>query len=218
MSVAESNTRRKLERIENDPINLEPTPQNLYMWGWLWSDGYIGKCSRGQPRISLEIVTDDFEDIATLFPSQFSRYDRQRKGRRPQSSAVCTREDYYDFLISNGYDHKQNPSQLMIRSDMSNHWFRGVIDGDGSWYFNEKWKTRQFILASHHEQDWSWFTNQLEELGCSYKVTRRSTKTGNYSIVRTTKKSCLRKLQEYLYPNGYEFGLVRKYEKSKLIL
>lgn len=213
----ESNIQRKIDNIKNNPLDFSLNPNNLYLWGFLWSDGYI---MRRPARITLEILDEDFKDIKNIIPNYYNRYSRSRKGRKKQSSAFSSREDLVDFLYDNGYDNKQKPSKLLTNNDLSYYWFRGVVDGDGCWYYNDKWKTRQFVLASNYEQDWDFFTDMLDDIKCKYKIKHKTQKqkTQKYSIVRICEKSSIKNLINYLYPEGYDIGLRRKYEKSQKLI
>ena len=211
--TAESNIQRKLDRIKFDPLDLSFSAKNLYFWGWLWSDGYI----QYPNRISLEIISSDFENISHVIPSQFNYYHRHRDNRKPQSSAIACREDYVEFLYQNGYKEKISPSSDILNDPLAYWWFLGVIDGDGSWYYNSKYKTRQFKLASNYDQDWSYFNSMLDEIDCPYKIKRFVQKTGRYSIVRVCNKKGISSLFNYLYPDGFIFGLERKYYKAEIL-
>ena len=211
-----SNVQTKLSNYAKNPLDLGLTPNNMYLWGFLWADGYIKKPNR----VALEIVTEDFDEIKGMLPSHFGEYHRTRPNRKPQSAAISSREDYVDFLCDNGYEDKQIPSQMLTQDVNSYYWFRGVVDGDGCWYFNPKYGTRQFIVASNINQDWAFFTNLLDSLECNYKVKLKSQKknTQHYSVVRICAKDSLIKLHNYLYPNGFDLGLKRKYDKSLLCI
>jgi hypothetical protein len=96
-----------------------------------------------------------------------------------------------------------------------NYWFRGYFDGDGCVYYNKKHFLRQISFASGYDQDWLGFVNQLENLDIkNIKVIKSHQKKSN------SKSSCLKfcgldnckKLMDFLYPTGYDFGFKRKYD------
>jgi len=210
------NKRVKWGHYQNLPLNIDRTPSNMYLWGFLWSDGYI----KPPQRVTLEIVTQDFNDIRDTIPDIFGIYPRQRKNRQHQTAAIASRTDLVNWLHRHGYADKQQPSEWLTCHKLSYYWYRGVVDGDGCWYWNPKWKTRQFVLASHFNQEWSFFTDLLDDLGCRYVIKRRQQRknTQHYSIVRMCGKNSLRALYEYLYPCGCDIGLQRKYVKAKLCI
>ena len=200
----------------NDPFDKTITPHNMYFWGFLWADGYI---SKKQNRVSLEIAKKDFDNIKYCIPTQFNVYYRQQKNRQEQGNAICGRADIYNFFVSKGYDNKQTPDNALINSKLSRCWFLGVIDGDGSWYYNAKNNCTQFNLSSNYYQNWEFFSSLLDNLGCKYKIHRIVTKKKHkHSYIRMCCRRNITKLFNYLYPNEFEFGLYRKYVKGKLIV
>jgi hypothetical protein len=94
-----------------------------------------------------------------------------------------------------------------------------MIDGDGCFYFNEKYGLRQFTLTGSLNQDWSSFEKIFKELGVVYKIIRTpNSKTGS-SQIRILNKENINKIGNYIYPNLLnDIGLPRKFEKFKLII
>jgi hypothetical protein len=210
----ESNIRRKLENIKNNSIDLDFSPENMYLWGFIWADGYLHP---NISRVALEITKDDFVDIQSIIPFYYNLYERNRKNRKPQSSAISTREDFYTFLKNLGYTEKEKPNDTLLKNKNSFYWFRGLIDGDGSWYIKNY--TKQFCIASNYYQDWVFFEDMLNFIEVSkYSIRRVVQKSGKYSVLRITNISDLKKLVNYLYPqNSLDIGLKRKSFKANLI-
>jgi hypothetical protein len=106
-----------------------------------------------------------------------------------------------------------------IPNELKHYFFRGLIDGDGSFYFKDY--TRQFALTSSYEQDWDYFERLCEYLGIKYKIKRvinfnkKTKKENKSSVLRILGKEII-KLGEYIY-KGDDFGLSRKINKYKKI-
>ena len=79
---------------------------------------------------------------------------------------------------------------------------------------------RQFTLASSYEQDWSYFEELCKEKNIKYNIKRTIGKKSSSSVIRITDEDGILKLGEYIYKDFHEdkIGLIRKYEKYKLIV
>jgi len=207
--IINSNKNRQKIREMSDPFDTSLIPNNFYFWGFLWSDGYVSYGDKN--RVSLEITTDDYDLIKNIVPKQFNTYTRQRKNRKHQTAAVSCRKDIARFFQKNGYIEKVSPSNWLLNHELSYYWYRGCIDGDGSWYFNNK-NTRQFCISSKYTQNWVFFTHMLERLGCNFSIKLRNYSDSKYSIIRITKKESLKRLILFLYPSMVcDIGLQRKF-------
>ena len=97
----------------------------------------------------------------------------------------------------------------------------GIIDGDGSYYLNEKYGLRHFEISSTYEQDWKYLKDVCENLNIKYKISliskinKKSNKLNKSSSFRIIGKEIL-KLGVYLYDEEI-IGLVRKYNKFNQI-
>ena len=194
-----------------------------YFLGFLWSDGYVERY-----RTILEILEDDALEIVDNIKSidflNIHTSRRARKNRRPQISIYFCDSKFYDNYQSKYFLNKSVKSPLDLINDIPKHLVRyfylGLIDGDGCFYFNKKSKTRQFCVSSTYEQDWSHMENLFNSLNISqYEIRRIVNKNGNKSsVIRVKKHNEIESLYKYLYPNGYEIGLKRKYDKCSEIV
>lgn len=219
---------RSLMNTAFDPKSLTSLDslEASYVLGFLWADGSIGnskKCA-----ISLEIVSEDMFYIKPILNKlgSWKYYERQRMNWKPITSARINNRSLYQFLVECGYKDKSYKSAKeiieLIPPHLRKYFFRGLIDGDGSFYYNSKQYLRQFNLSSSYEQDWSYFSELLNELDIKYSIqyTERINKLGKInksSCVRIVNKDGLKKLHNYLYSDYDYIGLPRKYEISKII-
>jgi hypothetical protein len=195
----------------------------VYYLGFLWSDGFVERY-----RIGIEILEDDAKmiigDISKIEFLKICTMNRHRKDRRSQMTIYFCNSKIYDSYFSKYFLNKSisAPIKLLeeIPEDLKRYFYLGLIDGDGCFYFDEKNKTRQFYITSSFEQDWSHMVNLFDNLDIKqYEIRKVENKNGNKSsFVRVKKYDEIKRLFNYLYPNGYEFGLERKYNKCKLII
>jgi hypothetical protein len=192
-----------------------------YLLGYLWSDGYVERY-----RTVLEISEEDalciIDDIKKIDFLNINTMSRQRKGRKPQMSIYFCDSKFYDAYMSKYFINKNVSSPTYLLSDMPEHlrrfFYLGLIDGDGCFYFKNK--TRQFVLSSAYDQDWNSIELLFQNLNIEqYEIRRTINKNGSKnSIIRVKKHKEIESLYNYLYPNGYEIGLKRKYLKCKEIV
>lgn len=214
-STIETREKRVQTMISKHRYDLCMTPEFMYLMGLLWSDGYIGK----RPKITIELITSDFKHVN--FPESFSIYNRQRPNRKPISMAYIGNYILYDFLITNGYDLKQYPSEMIINHKNSRYWLLGVIDGDGCWSYTRNVKRGRFCIASNYEQNWDFIQKWFQNIGCRTKIYRTKKKNGNkYSTIYIHRQQDIYNLGSFLYQNynNDKIGFPRKYDKWKEIV
>ena len=93
---------------------------------------------------------------------------------------------------------------------------RGLIDGDGNFYLNEKDKYGQFTLASNLNQDWSYLQEFLKDFNPHINVSEKV--SGNSSVLRITGKTNIINFINYLKYDSIEIGLKRKINKALEII
>jgi hypothetical protein len=197
------------------------TKEFSYFLGYLWSDGFIER-----KRTILEIVEDDasniVEDIKKIDFLKICTMKRQRKNRKPQMSIYFCNSSFYDIFQNKYFINKSESAPLdilkIIPVDLKRYFYLGLIDGDGCFYFKNK--TRQFYITSSFNQDWQHIINLFEEIKIKqYEIRKIENKNGNKSsYIRVKKHQEISNLFNYLYQDGYELGLRRKYLKSKEII
>ena len=195
-----------------------------YILGFMWADGHVTNDGR---HFNIGGVKEDIDEIESLFFKLGnwgkSIQDRSKNGWKTAVYLIGSNKEIYDFLIEHDYGKKSKISADKILSkipnDLKHYFFRGLIDGDGSFYYKDY--TRQFALTSSYEQDWFYFEKLCNELEIKFKVrhvtniNKKTNKENKSSIIRILGKEII-KLGEYIY-QGDDFGLSRKLIKYKKI-
>lgn len=195
-----------------------------YVLGFIWADGHISNDGR---HFNVGGVKEDIDEIENLFFKLGnwgkSIQDRSKYGWKTAVYLKGSNKEIYDFLIEYDFNKKSYISADKIISkipdNLKHYFFRGLIDGDGSFYYKDN--GRQFALTSSYEQDWAYFENLCGKLDIKFKIKR--VKTLNKKTCKENKSSVFRilgkeiiKLGEFIY-QGENFGLTRKLEKYKQI-
>jgi hypothetical protein len=208
----------------DDFINFS-TPFHVYILGLLWADGWLIHQYK-KKEVRIELTYEDGNSITDVFSKtgKWSTYIREKDNfRKARKGYVCNNNKFIDFLFENDYKTKSQttPTKIFnkIPENLRKYFILGWSDGDGCFYYNENNHQTQFTFAGSYEQDWSCVENIFKSLNIkNYKIKKTLVKNGNkYSVIRITKKEELIKFGEFLYPNNYEFGLKRKYEKYNKI-
>lgn len=221
----------KFKGVQNDKCNINPelfynikTNEIVYLLGLIWADGFLNASKNGyNHNLGFTMVKEDFDIIKPSLEKigRWNYYERKQNVDtwKPSINIITNNKRIYNFLVDNDYDKKSKVSAdkilNKIPNELKHYFFRGLIDGDGCFYYNEKNNSKQFVLTSTYEQDWGYFESLCNRLEIKYKIKRIINKKSSYSIVRITNKSGINKLGSYIY-NNFEcdkIGLTRKYDK-----
>jgi hypothetical protein len=168
------------------------------------------------------MVSDDLNELNWIFDKTGDWYKqyRKREKRRESLTLSAYNPNLLDSLINLNFDEKSyiSPTKLfeLVPDRYVKYLVRGIIDGDGCFYFNKKNYTYQLTIASTYEQDWSFYIDFFRERGFDFKVQKRVNKKSKSSIIRLCKRESIVNFCSWLY-DGYEndkIGLQRKYNKS----
>jgi hypothetical protein len=168
--------------------------------------------------------SDDINDIMELINftgkwkyDNITNFPKHMINPKPILQISTSNRKLVDFLCEMDYNKKSGISSKKIMNilpdDKKRYWFLGLCDGDGSW-INFKDGTRGFSIASVYHQDWEYFENLLTSLGIKYSIYREINKNGSGSKICIRNKNGISILKKYLWPNGFELGLNRKYTKA----
>ncbi len=195
---------------------------SAYILGFLWADGHLDK---NKKRLVLGINIIDGKELLIIF-NHLRGWTVQER-----SMAKYNWKDKIIFTIHNpilhselkklGFLDKSNisPCELLkiIPEKYIHYFFRGLIDGDGCFYYNEKNSCRQLTIASTYEQDWTYLIKLCNKLNIKYrinKIKKINKKSGNinkHSQIRILGSEII-KFGDYIY-FGDKMGLSRKYNK-----
>lgn len=196
------------------------TNESAYLLGLIWADGYLLNTKRNPHRISVEIQTTDFKIIENLFDltGKWCKSKRKRPKRKEQSSAITNNKRLFQCLVED-YNYTEGvPDISKIPKSMLHYWFRGLFDGDGCFYFNEKRRLTQMSIAGPYNQDWRFLTSLLDDLNIKYVIKAKISKKGHKSsCVRVSNREGIIRFGQYIY-QGDKFGLTRKRDKLRMII
>lgn len=197
------------------------TPELSYYLGLFWADGYCRK----DKECLIEIVEDDGLDIEPILKKvyNFKIYKRSRKNRKNQMTYYIYNKEINDFFKNNGKYSNSFESHEKILNHLTDeckiYFIKGLIDGDGCFYFNQKHYLRQFSLCSNYNQNWEAIEKIFLEYKISYKIKRRLEKSGNSSFILVSDKNSMKNLINLLYFENIKIdGLHRKKDKALQIL
>jgi len=203
------------------------TPIHVYLLGLIWADGNI---SKNGYTVSSRFVESDGSDLFPIFKKsgKWNIYKTKPKSKRagkPSFVVYTSNKPLLEYLKSNRYYSKSNESACeilkMIPDNLKHYWWQGCFDGDGCFYVSKN-NNGQISLHSSYQQDWKHFDELSKQLDITYQVYKRNRLIKNRpmksSYVNISSKENIYKLCNYLYPNGLEFGLKRKFEKAKKLI
>lgn len=207
--------------INEDVFMKNITKESAYLLGFIWGDGYISNSGTNK-QIRIECVSEDINQLKEIMKKTgiwcFNCRKRINK-KREVTIASASNKELVEYLIENDYKNKSivSPEKIwnLIPDKFKKYFILGWIDADGCFYWNEKYKLRQFYISGSYEQNWIVFENLLKSLNVEYKIIRISNKT-KYSHIRVTGKLNINKIGNYIYNDVIPFQ--RKYEKYKLII
>lgn len=196
-------------------------PETAYVLGFIWADGCVYKWpNRNSQMVKISIVTEDMNNIKNILNKVFKwKYEigRLKKGNwKELTNAIIYKRGICNFLIENGYKSKIDSACKILSHIPENlhvYWFRGLIDGDGCFYFNKNKKSAHLGIYSEYDQNWKFVESLYNRLGIRYSIYRRKRKKGAQSEIRITRVEDVVKFGDWLYADSNFMGLERKYRK-----
>lgn len=195
---------------------------SAYLLGFIWADGYLSSSTlrNNKNKICVEITTEDFSQIENIVDNtgHWTKASRLRLNRKPQSMFMISNSILWKFLMEHNYGPHTHTSADSILNHIPinyrHYWWQGYFDGDGCIYTNTKHYLYHLSFCSSYHQDWSFVIDLFKTLNINnYEIRQRIQGKNQHSVIRTTNKYEIEKFYKYIYPNGYEFGLRRKYDK-----
>lgn len=221
---------RVLKTYIDPEIYSNVTNKNMaYLLGFIWADGNIDR-----HMCTINFKTDDFNTIKNVFDcvgkwtykNYYTKDDRCKKLNEMtlvrMYNTIFTR-----FLKDNDYDKKSyisaNKILAKVPHNLKSYFFRGLIDGDGCWFYIKEKRNKSLSITSTYEQDWSYFQDILKELNIQKYIISKIIRK---NINRKHSQLIIGRLEEikifgnYIY-NNFEYeniGFNRKYQIYKEII
>lgn len=198
-----------------------------YFLGFFWGDGCFG--ANGKPTTpKVTILKSDADVIFPVFAQILSFQYREYTQPNGKVASVALfnfdRKNLMKLLADNDYLSKAiSPHTKILKNipeNLHNYFWRGFFDADGCFFKTVNGSGGVFSVVSDIRQDWSaakkmFSSIQVENL----QEYRDVEKNGNKSskLILANGKG-IKKLFYYLYPDGFDFGLERKFLKASEIL
>ncbi|MGZ9868126.1 LAGLIDADG family homing endonuclease [Priestia endophytica] len=214
------------------------TPEKAYWLGFMYTDGYVTTNNRWGVTLGIKDIdhlkkfTDAFNcNINLKTRKRLSKFEETLGKEYEECSFVINNSKMHSDLISKGVISNKTktmtfPSSDIIPNKFTNHFIRGLFDGDGSYCVmtnKQTYKDRiynvtsceiSFVCGSKQ------FIDQLGEVisintGIKIRI-NKSSKKELYTLRISNKKDLL-KFIEYIYDEK-EDKLERKYLKAQEII
>lgn len=228
-----------LQSIKASKCNINPdlfynikTKEITYLLGLIWADGFLNASKNGYNHsLGFTMVKEDIDIVKPVLKiiGKWNYYERKQpiESWKPSINVITNNKRIFNFLVEHDYHKKSYISANKILSkipdELKHYFFRGLIDGDGCFYYYKPEigsTLRQFALTSTYEQDWGYFETLCKKLNIKYSIKRTINSKSSSSSIRITNKDGIKKLGEFIYNNFNEdkIGLVRKYIKYTQII
>lgn len=199
---------------------FEKIDNKLAYWiGFMWADG----CINHHSSMVIEIIEKDGVELSGLFQQiyPFTITKRKRRNKKAQIKIRVNDKKIGTLLESLGkYFHSCESHKKIFdylgNEELRKHFLRGLIDGDGSFYWNQKEKYGQFTLASNYNQDWSFLLKYLKDF--NPHVAKDIDENGKSSVLRITGRENIIKFITFLDYESNDIGLKRKIDNAITIL
>lgn len=195
-----------------------------YFLGLLITDGsiYINRKNQNKGKITIELKYDDkftLENMVNLFPFPSYLYTRVRSTNFSNNSKTitwnCSRKEMRDWLLSINIPFgKKSQTIKYVQGTSKEHFWRGVIDGDGSLGFTKD--GLPFIsLVTASEQLRNDYLEYIHSVTGKKFNSQRNVRDGVYNILIFKENAVL--VAENLYPGGEYNFIPRKKQMANQI-
>ena len=194
--------------------------EKLAYWiGFFWADGTINRHSG----LVIEITEEDGENLRNLFNSiyPFSITTRKRRNKKGQMTFRVNSKKIANILeklgkYPNSSESHQKIFEYLKEEKLQIFFLRGLIDGDGSFYWNGKKKYAQFTLASNYNQDWSFLCDYLKKY--NPHILKDIDNGGKSSVLRITGRDNIIEFIKFMNYENNNIGLKRKVDYANNII
>lgn len=207
------------EKVSSAQFEVVTDPRVAYLLGLLWADGHIDHHESKRYMIMINMVAEDLTCVEPVFDSTgaWNKYVSPKKEARTQRTFKTSNRRLTRFLSEQGYTNRSGLPRILSRipRNLWPHWFRGLMDGDGCFYVGSKGNSASVCGPS--DQDWSYLTDVMEQVGVLYTVRVTGDESGARSAVAISDLRSISRWGDYIYAT-YEddrIGLPRKWEKRQ---
>lgn len=202
-------------QIRDDFLHFK-TPESCYILGLFHADGFSD-----QNRIGIKLVATDANDISKTINlcgtwSQHHRIYPKQKWQPTIEYRINSRPLVKELEEKLKIRDKKFQFNLDFLSTISNRqlFLRGLIDGDGCWYYNKKQYLRQFSITAEAYFDWSTLTPLMPKLPYRIKITKEKRTNHSRSALILSDKHSIKFLYEYVYQDNLDIGISRKLKSA----
>lgn len=192
------------------------TPESVYLLGFIWADGCLSSTLR-YASIITEIAAEDMTIISKIFDKVgiWSTYYRKPREHKKNWKQMCTKytsnKKLWQHLFDYDYRSKdKSPCKILklIPENLRFYWWRGYFDGDGC--IGKSQRSKYCHITSCKTQDWTFWNKLMKKLNITNHACHDDKTHGRVMIANF---DGIKKFFKYIYPNGYDFGFKRKYDK-----
>ncbi|MEK7087086.1 MAG: LAGLIDADG family homing endonuclease [Patescibacteria group bacterium] len=133
-----------------------------------------------------------------------------KKFGREQTEIRITNKDFANFLKENDYLIKSGASPNKILSLIPNnfhqYWYRGYMDGDGTYSTNGTKFLNLFRIgaSSTYDQNWNFMELLSNELVIKNYITKGHYKNGSGSVWRINRQKDILKFINFIYTDRFD--------------
>lgn len=202
LDIHKNKTRQVNEKcfIENQK------PIHAYILGWLWADGCLSDAGTSRcVRIKIQKPDGDFLKKTFLQTGNWRTYEYETE-TKPVTIITTNNRPLYEYLEKHNYKTKNKTTKILsvIPKALWRYWFRGFYEGDGCFY--KKGYIYQLIFSGPINQNWTFLTKQLSDMGLRFSVRKQQSKSGSSSVVRITNKNDCLKFLSWIYDGKEKDG------------
>lgn len=220
-NIPQIRRRSKNKFVNENYFSLIDTEEKAYILGLLFTDGNVSYNKERQPNIRISLKLSDV-DILLRIKDELNLncsliYDKREKKETAtlsfRSQKIANDLEKYGIIPNKTYLTKQIPK---IKEELLPHLIRGIIDGDGSIFWNKEYKRWNIDFCNYHEE----ICQQIQDIINNWISKEKKTKIANYGTAfhvrwQSTRES--KKIVEILYKNN-NISIARKNRLANAIL